>query len=186
MGVWDQALEQWTLRASSSHCWLDPVSPWCLPHHIFVWWWGWDHPTGDLIPTCCLPNGWATPTQLVPPAHLFLLPVSFTPCCCKHIKEEWILVVSVQPGHQPKDDNYTQVISSPFQHFVSAFEWTVNRCSVIVMLSGLANKGRILNLALEAKLKSLGIAASHHSWNNWPTGQKFQPHCWGPEGIWTL
>jgi len=34
------------------------------------------------------------------------------------------------------------------------------------MLSGLANKGRILNLALEAKLKSLGIAASHHSWNN--------------------
>ena len=114
------------------------------------------NPTEVTNPTCCLPNGWATPTQLVPPAHLFLLPVSFTPCCCKHIKEEWILVVSVQPGHQPKDDNYTQVISSPFQHFVSAFEWTVNRCSVIVMLSGLANKGRILNLALEAKLKFPG------------------------------
>ena len=33
----------------------------------------------------------------------------------------------------------------------------MNRCSVIVMLSGLANKGRILNLALEAKLKFPGL-----------------------------
>ena len=32
----------------------------------------------------------------------------------------------------------------------------MNRCSVIVMLSGLANKGRILKLALEAKLKFPG------------------------------
>ena len=41
MGVWDQALEQWTLRASSSHCWLDPVSPWCLRHYFCVWWGVW-------------------------------------------------------------------------------------------------------------------------------------------------
>ena len=121
---------------------------------------------------------------MVPPAHLFLLPVSFTPCCCKHIKEEWILVVSVQPGHQPKDDNYTQVISSPFQHFVSAFEWTVNRCSVIVMLSGLANKGRILNLALEAKLKFPGNCSVPPQLKYLTNWSKFQPtSSWGPEGI---
>ena len=124
MGVWDRTLEQWTLRASSSHCWLDPVSPWCVVCmcgvvkarwclHCFL--------IAKMPGLQCLPGA-------KPPAG--------TSCCqYKHTqlplvyKEGWSLVASVQPGHQPKDDYYTQVISSPFQSLVFAL---TRQCYLLV------------------------------------------------------